>query len=196
PRVLAARRQSVRNLLATTLLAAGVPMIAAGDELGRTQQGNNNAYCQDNEISWLDWQGADADLLATVRRLLQLRGQHRVLRPAEFQTFDAVPGRVRLRWFDANGEILTAGQWHDPGLRTLVALFDDRAVSEGTGQPPDFALVVLNGAVETVSVHLPDSDSAHPWQLQWSSAWDRPQEASPVGDTLLVDGSSLALLTP
>ncbi|MCK0112367.1 glycogen debranching protein GlgX [Ornithinimicrobium sp. F0845] len=195
PEILESRRRSARNLMATTLLAAGVPMITAGDEIGRTQGGNNNAYCQDNEISWLDWESADRDMTATVTRLLEVRRRHRVLSPPDFQTFDAVPGRVRLRWFDPAGEILSERQWTDPGQRTLVALLDDRAVSEAEGAEADFVLVVLNGAVEPVTVQLPDSDASHPWRLEWSSAWEGPQEPESVSGSIEVSATSVVVLS-
>ena len=195
PTILANRRRSVRNLMATNLLAAGVPMITSGDELGRTQGGNNNAYCQDNETSWMHWETADLDLTATVARLLELRRAHRVLSPPEFQTFDAVPGRVRLRWFDAFGEILTEGQWTDPGLRTLVALLDDRAVDQAAHGAPDAVMVAFNGALDAVSVRVPDSDVAHPWRLEWDSTWERPQAPEPIGDELTLRADSLQVLT-
>ncbi|USQ75610.1 glycogen debranching protein GlgX [Ornithinimicrobium cryptoxanthini] len=194
PAILAARRRSARNLMATTLLATGVPMITAGDELGRTQGGNNNAYCQDNEISWLDWEAADADLLATVTRLLELRRAHPALRPPEFQTFDAVPGRVRLRWFDTEGQVLSEQQWTDPGLRTLVAVLDDRAVAEVAGAQPDFVMIVLSGALDAVTVRLPDADVERPWQVEWDSSWETPQGPTEVGDEVRVEAHSVVVL--
>ncbi|WP_114907101.1 glycogen debranching protein GlgX [Ornithinimicrobium murale] len=193
--ILAARRRSVRNLMATNLLAAGVPMITAGDEFGRTQGGNNNAYCQDNEISWLDWAAADADLVATTARLLELRRAHRVLRPPEFQTFEAVRGHVRLRWFGVDGEILTEGQWSDPALRTLGALFDGRDLVDSPADAADLVLVVVNGATEEVTVRFPDTGGAHPWRLEWDSTWERPQDPGPVGKELTMGPVSLAVLS-
>ena len=182
PQIRAARRRSMRNLMATTLLAAGVPMMTAGDELGRTQGGNNNAYCQDNETSWLDWDAADEDLVATASRLVELRRAHRVLRPAEFQTFEATGDRVRLRWFDVDGQVLTEAQWTDPSLRTLVALLED---------PQDAVVVVLHGGLEPVSVHLPEGA----WTLAWTSAWERPQEPQQVERSVQVDPTSAVLLS-
>lgn len=196
PDMLAARRRSVRNLMATNLLAAGVPMITAGDEFGRTQDGNNNAYCQDNQISWLDWRAADGDLVATVSRLLELRRTHRLLSPAEFPTFDAVPGRVRLRWFGVDGAVLTETQWADPGLRTLVALLDDRAVAEARGEAADFVLVVLHGGVEPVPVRLPETDEVRPWRLAWDSTWERPQSPEPINEVIKVGSTSMQVLIP
>ena len=105
----------MRNLLATLLLSTGVPMLTAGDELGRTQQGNNNAYCQDNEISWLDWKAVDEDLLAFVTRLVALRRSSPVLRQEAFFEGHEIPGTVRtggtrdLAWFAPDGGQLTDG---------------------------------------------------------------------------------------
>ena len=190
--VLAARRRSARNLLATTLLAAGVPMLTAGDELGRTQGGNNNAYCQDNETSWLDWGAGDADLVATTRRLLELRREHPVLRPAGFQTFDAVPGRVRLRWLAPDGALLDDGAWADPRRRTLIALLDDRAIAEARGERPDFVLVVLHGGTAPVAVTLPEAGAR--WSLEWDSGWERPEPGHELDGAVEVGPSSVLVL--
>ncbi|HLS46272.1 MAG TPA: glycogen debranching protein GlgX [Ornithinicoccus sp.] len=195
PQILAARRRSARNLMATNLLAAGVPMLTAGDEMGRTQHGNNNAYCQDNDINWLDWATADSDLVATTARLLELRRAHPLLRPPEFQMFDAAPGRVQLRWFGPEGEVLSEHQWSDPGLRTLVALLDDRALAESGGAEPDFVMIAFNGALDSVTVQVPKSDDPSPWRLAWDSTWERPEEPSVVGDTIELRACSIAVLT-
>src|SRR6185437_2666719 len=123
PEILALRARQQRNLFATLLLSQGVPMICAGDEIGRTQQGNNNAYCQDNPISWLDWGSApwQQDLLATTRELLRLRREHAVLRQDRF--FAGRPirsdGTKDLAWFAPDGQEMDHSGWHDPRLRTL-----------------------------------------------------------------------------
>src|SRR6202035_2882143 len=97
PEVLALRARQSRAMFATLLLSFGVPMLLGGDELGRTQHGNNNAYCQDNEITWLDWANADRDLLAFTRRLIELRRAHPVFRRGRFlHDAEAAAG---LRWF-------------------------------------------------------------------------------------------------
>src|SRR5450759_991403 len=112
------RRRSIRNLMASLVLAAGTPMIAAGDEIARTQQGNNNAYCQDNELSWVNWDPAPwrDDLLATMKHLLALRRAHPAIHSARF--FDGRPlrgdGRQDLSWWNADGSPLVDGQWRDP----------------------------------------------------------------------------------
>ncbi len=123
PDVTALRRRQVRNQLATVLLSAGVPMLLAGDELGHTQRGNNNAYCQDNELSWLSWEaGGDPELLPLVRRLIALRRSSPVLRQGVF--FSGEPASpdspVRdLAWFTPEGHRFTDADWHAPQRRTL-----------------------------------------------------------------------------
>ena len=162
------RRRSIRNLLGTLLLSAGTPMLTAGDEMGRTQQGNNNAYCQDGELSWLPWELAPwrQDLLATTRHLTALRRAHPALRGQEFYTGRAVGGREPdLAWFDPQGEPFTHERWHDGDLRTLQML---------RVRDDDAALLVLNGSLEPQSVTLPPGTD---WQLAWDSVWEHPDDA-------------------
>jgi glycogen operon protein len=123
PAIVAERDRQARNLLVTLLLATGVPMITAGDEMGRTQLGNNNAYCQDNEISWLHWDldAAQADLLDFVRRVLRLRREHPVFRQrAFFLGRPIADGGVKdLAWFTPEGRELADADWFAPGAHTL-----------------------------------------------------------------------------
>jgi isoamylase len=118
PAIVAARARQQRNLFATLLLSAGVPLITAGDEIGRTQQGNNNAYCQDNEVSWLDWAGADPVMLQFCRQVGALRREHRVLRRPDWLVDDP----AQAAWFDARGERMSIAAWEDPGGRVLGLL--------------------------------------------------------------------------
>jgi isoamylase len=127
------RRKQARNLLATLLLSTGAPMLVAGDERWRTQGGNNNAFCQDNEVSWVDWaSGAEVeDLLQLVRRLLQLRHAHPVLRQPAFFAGRAVEGGdgcKDLAWFHPAGREMTEGDWFDTGLRTIGMYLDGRGL--------------------------------------------------------------------
>ena len=122
PQVLQRRARLQRALLACTLLAQGTPMLCAGDEFGRTQGGNNNAYCQDNATSWLDWAGADAELLAFCEHVLALR--HR-LQPFAADWYSGLPddrGLPDLTWLQADGAPLHGDAWHDPGQLTLACL--------------------------------------------------------------------------
>ncbi len=168
--VLALRRRTMRNLLATTVLAAGVPMLNAGDEFGRTQLGNNNAYCQDNAISWLDWDLLpwQEELLDATRELTRIRREHAVLRQREFFTGvrNHSDGSVDLSWFGADGAPM-AGRWADHSVRTVQMLLD------GRGLGADSLLVTIHGGTEPCEVLLPEVDGAAAWELLWDSAEDR-----------------------
>ncbi|MFO1330256.1 MAG: glycogen debranching protein GlgX, partial [Rubrivivax sp.] len=147
--VLQRRRRLQRALLATTLLAQGTPMLAAGSEIGHSQQGNNNAYCQDNAISWLDWDHADHALTAFVAHVLALR---RELRPLGERWYTGLPdarGRADLAWTDADGRTLDAAAWNDPHARTLVA----QVGAPGAGEGP--LLLLFNAERDDRHVALP-----------------------------------------
>jgi glycogen operon protein len=122
----AMRARVARSMLATLFTSLGTPMLTAGDEFGRSQSGNNNAYCQDNELSWLDWQSAESDegraLTAFTTRLIALRRQHPLLRDTRFLRGDAdvLPGVKDVAWFDERGEPLTSEVWHAPDARALT----------------------------------------------------------------------------
>ena len=174
------RRRSIRNLFATLVLAAGTPMITAGDEMGRTQRGNNNAYCQDNEISWVRWDLTPwrKDLLATARWLLLLRREHPALRSERFysgrpyvpgQAARTSPGSTR------SGVPFDHDRWHDPSIRTLQMV--------RTAPPPeqDTVLLVINGSLDAVHLILAD-DHGGRWRLAWDSVWEHPGGGARRGD--------------
>jgi isoamylase len=123
PAVVDLRARQRRAMLATLLLSFGVPMVLGGDEFGRTQRGNNNAYCQDNEISWFDWSTTDEQLAAFTRRLIQLRRDHPVFRRRRFL---AGIEASELQWYTPAGTETTAADWNDPTAR-CVALYLDGA---------------------------------------------------------------------
>lgn len=185
------RRRSIRNVLATLLLAAGTPMITAGDEMGRTQRGNNNAYVADDETSWVSWDLSPwrKDLLATAQHLLALRREHAVLRPDTFFTGRPRPGAPDgvpdLAWFDAAGAPVDHAAWHDARVRTLQML------RTAPGHGGSDVLVVLAGGLDPVEVTLPGvrdaaGDEPERWSLAWDSAWEHP------GDRAGVDGDGHA----
>ena len=139
PDVLANRRARQRSLLATLLLSAGTPMILSGDEAGRTQQGNNNVYCQDNELSWTNWEHLDRGLIDWTKLLLRIRSRYAVLRPSVH------PSPDDLHWFNEEGTVLTSEQWNDPDVRVVQAMFK--------GEPS--VLLCLNTGPEVVEMIFP-----------------------------------------
>ncbi len=191
------RRRSMRNLLGTVLLSAGTPMILGGDEIGNTQNGNNNAYCQDNEISWIDWslQPWQADLRTTVQHLIALRREHRVLRPAEFyEGHDPHPDDDRERadsaWFQADGSPESEEWWEDSNTRVLQFM---RSLSE---EGESDALLVINGTRQAAEITIP-ADGGAPWELVWDSAWESPVgvavETFNPGDTQTIEELTIQL---
>ncbi|MGB2936206.1 MAG: glycogen debranching protein GlgX [Nostocoides sp.] len=166
--LLVARRRSLRNLLGTLLLSAGVPMLNAGDEFGRTQRGNNNAYCQDNEIGWLDWDPKpwQAELVDSVAALARIRRDHPVIHPARFFTGEPLHdgGPPDLSWFAADGERLAPHRWEDPSTRTLSMLLRSPD-AEGAD-----VLIVINGAPADVEVALPEVAGRRTYEQLWDSA--------------------------
>jgi len=173
------RRTSERNLLATLAFAAGVPMIAAGDEMGRTQRGNNNAYCLDSPVTWINWrlEPWQRDLLATTAAMFRLRSQHPALRPTQFFTGnpkdDGVPD---LAWYDAAGQVVGSWQWDDSSFRTLQML------RRGPAPGDRDALLVINGRAEPASVMLAPPPPGLTWELVGDSAKPTPEE-TPAGPT-------------
>ncbi|NYI59943.1 glycogen operon protein [Cellulomonas soli] len=168
------RRRSIRNVFATLVLAAGTPMITAGDEMGRTQRGNNNAYCQDDETSWVRWDPTPwrKDLLATAKLLMRLRRERPALRATRFYTGRPVglpDGRPDLAWYAADGTAFDHDRWHDPSVRTL------QMVRAAPAPDDDVALLVVNGALDAVEVTLADDYVAR-WRLAWDSVWEHPRE--------------------
>jgi glycogen operon protein len=185
--VTALRARQVRNHLATLLLSTGVPMLTAGDELGRTQQGNNNAYCQDGELSWIDWASADPGLQAFVTRLIRLRRGSPVLRQEAFFEGLEVPGAGGTRdlaWFAPDGGQLTTADWFDTGLQTVGMYLDGRGMRhrDQRGRPviDRSYLVWFNASADAVSVQVPGSPWADRWDLVLSTEHTTGEPPAPT----------------
>ena len=175
PTVLARRERRKRNLLATLLLAQGTPMMVAGDEFGRTQGGNNNAYCQDNDISWIDWERIDErgrSLMAFVRSLLFLRRQLPVLRRSRFLTGvrNEALDVTDSRWLSPHGADLTQADWERPDLSCFGLVIDGRAQTSGILRQASDATVLLifNPTDSPVAFTLP----VIPGERQWIGLLD------------------------
>ncbi len=165
------RARQIRNMLATLLLSQGTPMMLAGDEFGRTQHGNNNAYCQDNEISWLDWRLREENdsLVRFVRNLTALRHKYPILRRNLFlngQYIEELDVRD-VTWVSPSGSMMGDRDWHDPALRCFGMLLDGRAQTTGIRQRGKEAtiLIVINGHYEPVDFTLPECSGAGQWSL-------------------------------
>ncbi len=163
PNIQALRAKQKRNLLATLLLSQGVPMMYAGDTIGHTQMGNNNAYCQDNEISWLNWnlQPADRDLLTFVQRMINLRKRHPVFRRRRFFQGRPIKGATvkDVQWVNPSGDEMSEEGWRDPVLHCLGMLLSGQGLDEtderGRKLSDENFLVLLNSHHEDVKFTLP-----------------------------------------
>jgi isoamylase len=158
--IVALRKRQMRNFLATLFLSQGVPMLQAGDEFARTQRGNNNAYCQDNEISWVDWRlrSANYDLLEFVRMLARLRRLHVEFRRETFLKGAASRAAVKdVTWLNVRGTEMTQSEWQDSELRTLGMWF-----GEHTGSA-EHLLLLVNSAGSEQSFGLPAAPADGPW---------------------------------
>ena len=195
PAVNALRDRQQRNLIATLLLAQGVPMLCAGDETGKTQRGNNNAYCQDNEISWLEWElGPRREaLLGFTLRMIRLRHAQPVLQRRRFfrgSTFRD-SSLKDLAWFRPDGQEMTEEDWKQPYVRSLAYLLggDAIATTDERGQQivGDTLLVLMNAHHEAVPYTLPDIDWGHEWQILIDTSGETEQKRDRLAARGVVD---------
>jgi len=200
PRVNALRRRQQRNLLATLYLSQGVPMLLGGDEIGRTQGGNNNAYCQDTEISWMDWEHADRDLLEFVRRLGHLRRAHPVFRRRGW--FQGRPIRPHARgpalpdieWLTPEGEPMEDEHWDSAGSVSLQVFLNGQAfpLPDEHGEPiiDDSFIVIFHAHPEDRLIKLP----AHRWGASWVRVMDTERGFAPDDSERYTTGTELAVI--
>ncbi|MGV8884210.1 MAG: glycogen debranching protein GlgX [Microbacteriaceae bacterium] len=173
--ILEARCKAMRNLLGTLLLSAGIPMITAGDEYGRSQRGNNNAYCHDSELTWMSWERDDwqQELLETSRTLLRLRRDNPALRPVRFGRFgETVPSATQMDWYNPEGLSMSEDDWNSPATRTLQYL----AASTPEVEEFNRILLIVHGLEHDVTVTLPEHEGVTSFTLLWDSAARSPDE--------------------
>ncbi|PZQ91979.1 MAG: glycogen debranching enzyme GlgX [Leifsonia xyli] len=169
--ILATRRKAVRNLLGTLLLSAGIPMLTAGDEFGRTQRGNNNAYCHDSELTWLSWDRTEwqEDLVEVVKTLIRLRRENPALRPVRFGRWgETTPSASQMDWYNKDGETMSIEDWDSAEERTLQYL----AASTPEFEAPNRILLVVHGLETEVAVTLPTHEGVKQYTLLWDSGHD------------------------
>ncbi len=206
--VLVLRARQKRNFLATLMLSQGVPMLLAGDEMGRTQQGNNNAYCQDNEISWVDWEldQADRELLNFVKQLIALRKAHPSFRRRRFFEGHNIKdqGVKDIVWINPNGHEMSDKQWnklsfaHCLGMY-LAGLAIDEYDEHGKRISDDDFLLLLNAHHEEVDFQIPDINGVQRWKVLIDTVDAALPSDAPTwksGDDYPLQSRSLVLLTP
>jgi glycogen operon protein len=203
PDVLALRARQQRNILTTLLLSQGVPMIAHGDELGRTQRGNNNVYCQDNELSWIGWDDVDSDLLAFTRALTELRAEHTVFRRRRF--FDGhgsgPDDPVRdIVWLRPDGTVMNQDDWATGYARSLMVFLNGEAIGEagprGEQIVDDSFLLLFHAGHEDIAFTLPDDRLGEAWAPVLDTADPDVADRDPVGhgDTVKLAARSVVVL--
>jgi glycogen operon protein len=189
--------------MATLMLSVGVPMISGGDEVGRTQQGNNNAYCQDNEISWTNWELApsDRDFLQFVKRLIRIRKDNPVLRRRKFLQGRRIRGKdvTDIAWIDPSGREMTDEAWAASDGRCLGMRLNGDAIAEiderGERVVGDTLVVLINGGPDAVRFTLPALAATERWETLVDTAdpWLTPHQIR-GGDAYHLQGRSVAVL--
>jgi len=204
PRVLKLREQQKRNLMASLLLSVGVPMISGGDEMGRTQHGNNNAYCQDSELSWTHWNltQEQRDFLVFTRRLVHFRrSQPTLTRRKYFQGRSIRGAEVKdIYWLDPSGREMTDDAWNAPFVRSLGVLMVGNAIGDiderGQLVSGDTLLILLNAHFESVPFVLPAAEEGHEWGRIFDTIDPYPMEARFSGGTkYALQGRTVVLFT-
>ena len=195
------RQRQMRNLMATLLLSQGTPMILAGDEFGRTQGGNNNAYCQDNEISWVDWTLKDKNeaLVRFTRKLAGLRHEFPILRHSRFLRADVneETGVKAITWISATGAEMTPEEWDDSSVKCFGMLMDGRAQSTGIQKKglDTTMLLIMNSWEDVVLFTLPEAPEGEGWKLliDTNIPDDKSEKILKTGHVYQVTGRSLLL---
>jgi len=203
PAVNMLRARQQRNMLVTLLLTQGVPMILAGDELGRTQHGNNNAYCQDNEISWVDWQAIDGDLLEFTRQLIRLRRAHPTFWRQHWLTGRSPFGEgcPDVAWLTSGGVPMTEQEWSDGGLKSVMVFLNGCAIAgpgpRGERMFDDSFLLLFNGHHQAVHFTVTGSVPDARWRVLIDTRKLRPRAARRrfvAGDRVRVEARCVVIL--
>lgn len=200
--VLALREKQKRNFLTTLFLSQGVPMLLGGDEIGRTQNGNNNGYCQDNQISWYNWKEADESLLTFAKKLIQLRKNHPTFCRRKWFIGQKIKGAgvEDIVWFLPEGSIMPDESWADDFAKSLAVYLDGRGIrsvdQEGNKVLDDHFYLIFNAHYESIDYKLPEAKYGREWTkiLDTSDAQVGDEESYKPGDLLTVEGRSIVLL--
>jgi glycogen operon protein len=206
PEIKALRSRQQRNFIATLLLSQGVPMIVHGDELGRTQQGNNNVYCQDNELSWIDWAQADTDLIEFTRAVSALRTAHPVFRRRRY--FSGKPvgrrgdgGQPDIAWFAPDGSQMTEDDWESSFAKSIAVYLNGLGIPDldvrGQRVTDDSFVLCFNAHYEPIEFSLPPKEFGPAWvPVIYTADTTTAGEAKPLtaGATVAVDARAVLVL--
>jgi glycogen operon protein len=204
PEVNALRSRQQRNFLTTLLLSQGVPMICHGDELGRTQQGNNNVYCQDNELSWIDWSTADTELMAFTQKVSELRANHPVFRRRRFFSGRPVrqrgaPGLPDIAWFAPDGSEMTDEDWESGFAKSIAVYLNGQGIPDldvrGQRITDDSFLLCFNAYHEPIEFAMPAAEFGRAWLPVINTADDDDaRESVTAGVKIEVAGRAVLVL--
>ncbi|AZI42467.1 glycogen debranching enzyme GlgX [Deinococcus psychrotolerans] len=199
PEVEALRSRQQRNMLATLILSQGTPMILGGDEMGRTQGGNNNAYCQDNEISWYDWDNVDEPLLAFTKKLLTLRREHPALHRRKFFAGRNIRGEdIRdIVWLRFDGEEMTDSDWQSAETQSMGVFLDGNGLNDvdqmGNPVQDDHLLLLLSSTYIDLPFTLPELGGCDEWELLLDTYDDAAEERVKAGNETTLHARSVKL---
>jgi glycogen operon protein len=199
PEINALRARQQRNFLTTLLLSQGVPMLLGGDEFGRSQGGSNNAWCQDNEVSWFNWDAADSELLEFTKRLIALRQAHPVFRRSTFLTGQEVKGSglPDVWWFRPDGRRMTQKEWQRDDGHTLGVFLNGEEISERTPEGQDIVddsfLLLFNAYGESIPFTLPTRRFGARWQVEIATGAGAPEGVVPARARVTLEGRSVVL---
>jgi isoamylase len=202
PAIVELRARQRRNFLATLFLSQGVPMLCHGDELGRTQRGNNNGYCQDNELTWIDWANIDVDLLAFTRRVTDLRRNHPVFRRRRF--FDGRPTRrgdrlPDIAWFTPAGRLMTEDDWESGFGRSIAAYLNGEGIPDrdarGQRVNDESFLLCFSAHDEAIDFTTPGEEFCLAWEIVLDTMSDQTDgKVVPAGHQVSVGPRALVVL--
>ncbi|WP_054953609.1 glycogen debranching protein GlgX [Flaviflexus massiliensis] len=205
PNISALRMRQIRNFMTTLLISQGVPMISHGDEIGRTQNGNNNTYCQDNEISWVDWELEEfqEELLEYTKKMINFRKDHPVLRRRRFIEGDSGHGgeshQGEIEWFVPSGERMQEEDWNTSFARSVMIYLNGAAISEPDerGRPviDDDLLILISADDQAIDFRIPGKEYGSTWHEVINTAHDDVEERQyGPGNILAVEGRSIVIL--
>jgi len=202
PVILALRTRQKKNLLTTLFLSQGIPMLVAGDEISRTQQGNNNAYCQDNEISWINWKEADKELLEFTRKLISIRKKHEAFSRRRWFQGQRIKGKgvEDIAWFLPEGNEMTEEHWKTDFAKSLAIYLNGNGIhpvdSKGEQIKDDSFYLIFNAHHEALDYQLPSSKYGTQWTTMLDTSKNKVEiKTYKAREVIHVEGRSIVLLT-